>query len=102
MYEYQNATDQDLVLPEIGVVKAGGTITSGAPIENPNLKLLKGATTDVPAASAPAATSPTPAADPTPAPVQAATPAPAAPVQAQEQPQTDSVQAQTAPTGGTE
>lgn len=35
---YKNKTDQDLVIPNIGICKAGETIESPIKIENPNFE----------------------------------------------------------------
>lgn len=44
MATYRNKTDQDLILPNIGVVEAGKTVDSDTPIENSNFELVSGPT----------------------------------------------------------
>jgi len=38
-FKYKNVTDNELTIPNVGVVKAGEFITTDEPIENPNLEL---------------------------------------------------------------
>lgn len=40
MHQYQNLTDQELIIPNIGVVAPRGTISSDTEIINSNLKLI--------------------------------------------------------------
>lgn len=39
-YKYKNISDQELVIMNVGVVKAGEIIEVDFPIENPNLQLV--------------------------------------------------------------
>lgn len=41
-YTYRNKTDRELTLMGVGVVEAGGEITTDEPVTNPNLELVKG------------------------------------------------------------
>ena len=40
-HTYKNTTDQELTIPNHGVVEPGKTIESDVPIENPNLEEVK-------------------------------------------------------------
>lgn len=39
-YKYKNVSEYDLVVPNVGEVKAGETITSEEPLESTNLELV--------------------------------------------------------------
>lgn len=39
-HTYKNKTDRTLVLPDLGIVVAGGEFTTDKVIENPNLQLV--------------------------------------------------------------
>lgn len=39
-HTYKNKTDRTLVLPDLGIVLAGGEIKTDKVIENPNLELV--------------------------------------------------------------
>jgi hypothetical protein len=39
-YKYKNITEYDLVVPNVGEVKAGETITSDEPLESSSLELV--------------------------------------------------------------
>lgn len=39
-YKYRNTSDSELVIPNVGVVKAGQEISSETPIDNPNLEVV--------------------------------------------------------------
>ncbi len=67
MQTYQNLTDHELIIPNIGKVAANGTIETDLELNNPNLKPITNQPPAAPAAPIP----PTPSV-PAPQPVQAA------------------------------
>jgi hypothetical protein len=60
MQRYQNLTDQELIIPNVGVVAPNGTISSEVEINNPNLKLIINHESATPVPSAPAPVAPQP------------------------------------------
>lgn len=40
MYKYENVSDREQALINFGLVKAGGTIDTVLPVENPNFKYI--------------------------------------------------------------
>lgn len=39
-FKYRNTSENELIIPNVGVVKAKGEITSDIPLENPNLEVV--------------------------------------------------------------
>ncbi len=66
MQKYQNLTDHELIIPNVGVISSHGTIETDSELNSPHLKRI---TNQQPAAPVPSAPAPV---QPAPQPVQAA------------------------------
>lgn len=77
MFKYKNVSENELMIPGVGLVEAGGEISSAEELSNANLQPM--GTEEPTVAPAPAAPAATPVA-PVPAPVAPAAPVASVPV----------------------
>ncbi len=60
MQKYQNLTDHELIIPNVGVISPNGTIETEIELNSPHLKLITNQQPAAPVPSAPAPAAPQP------------------------------------------